>query len=312
MVARFPNPFRRAPQIQRRVNPVRKHAKVLGYEISYLEGGSGPPVLFLHGGVGGAHTWRRSMAHLAPHARCVAVDLIGTGESDRLSARTSDAYGLVDQLAYLEAFIKVLDLEDGLTVVLHGWGSMIGFRWAFQHRASLRAICHLESVVRPLTWADLPEPARHIMEQARSDQAEEFVLFTDSYLSAALKSEVLNPLDRGARDEYRAMFGTQPESRRAYLRGLQEVPIDGDPPGSHALVTEYSNWLCEDPVPKLLIQGEPGYLMRGEYLSWAERLPNQRLLPVTGSHLLPEDSPDGVGAFLTRWFLSDVAGTQPR
>jgi haloalkane dehalogenase len=281
--------------------PDKRQVEVLGRRMAYLDAGSGPPVLFVHGGIGSSHLWRRSIRHVSQHARCIAVDLIGTGDSERILPSGRGAYQTADHVTYLDAFTAILGIDRDLTLVTHGWGSMVAFDWARRHPSAVRAICHMESVVRPLSWVDLTPEVARLLETVRSSDGEMFVLQSDDYFRAATDLQVLHPLRPEILAEYRRTFGTSPESRRAVLTGLREIPIDGEPEESSLLVERYWTWLGGTTIPKLLIHGEPGYLMVGRNLEAALQLPEQRVLPVAGAHLLPEDSPDGVGAFLARW-----------
>jgi haloalkane dehalogenase len=284
--------------------PKRRHVDVLGARVSYIQEGAGSPILFLHGGIASAHLWRRPMAYLAPQAVCIAVDSIGTGDSGRLLPNSPDSYRLGAQLAYLEAFVEVSALHEPITLVLHGWGSMVGFLFAQRHADRIRGICHMESVVRPLEWDDLPPPLRDMLEKARSEKGGHFVMETDEYFDLAVRRETVTPMGKAMVDEYRKALGRQGEMRQALLTTLREIPIGGEPSSSAQVVQDYSRWLRITKVPKLLILGEPGYLMTGAYRKYAEGLPNQTVVRVSGAHLLPEDSPDGVGTLLRSWYRS--------
>jgi haloalkane dehalogenase len=280
----------------------KRHLEVLGRRMAYLDAGSGAPVLFVHGGIASAHLWRRSIAHVSQQARCIAVDLVGTGDSERILPSGRGAYQTSDHVAFLDAFISILGIDRELTLVTHGWGSMAAFDWARRHPSVIRAICHMESIVQPLEWSSFAPEVAHLLERARSPEGEHFVLYSDEYFREATRLQVMHPLGPEILAEYRRTFGIGPESRRAVLTGLREIPIDGEPEESTQLVDRYWDWLADSDVPKLMIQGEPGYLMVGRNLEAALALPEQRVLPVAGVHLLPEDSPDGVGALMARWF----------
>lgn len=284
------------------VRPER--TSVLGRRISYLEAGAGNPVVFLQGSFATSFLWRRVMQHLAPRARCIAVDLIGTGASERLVPSGDSSYRLTDQRLYFDGFMEVMGLDEHVTLVLHGTASLVGFDWAMRHAAATRGICHMESIVRPLTWSELPDDIAELLRIARSDAGEDFVMASDRYLDIALRREVLEPLPRPTVLEYRRGLDGEPEMRRALLTALREIPIDGSPAYASYVSRLSWDWLQRSPIPKLLVAGDPGYLLAGPTLESARSLPDQMVVTVPGSHLLPEQSPDGIGRFLAHWYAS--------
>lgn len=269
--------------------------------MAYIEAGRGPSVLFLHGGIASSALWRRQIEHLAPHARCIAVDLIGTGESERLLPSSRESYRLQVHLSYLETFTQVLNLQGPITLVLHGWASMIGFAFAQRHAARLKGICHMESIVRPLEWADLQPKLREMLERSRSPEGEQFVMDTDDYFDLATRREFLTPPGRQIIEEYRRTLGQPAAMRQALHTGLNSIPIGGVPAATHGLVDDYATWLREASVPKLLILGEPGHLLVDDLATEAADLPGTTVVRVSGAHMLPEDSPDGVALLLGQW-----------
>jgi haloalkane dehalogenase len=297
-------PLRRLPVVRREPAARLEHVNVLGRRISYSQAGLGDPIVFVQGSFATSYLWRRVVPHLAGRARCIAVDLIGTGASERLVPSGDTSYRLTDQRLYFDGLMEVLGIEAGVTLVLHGSASMVGFDWAMRHAGGVKGICHMESIVRPLSWDELPEDVAELFRLARSEDGEEFVLRTDRYLDAALRREVLEPLSRPAILEYRKGLDGEPEMRRALLTGIRELPIDGTPSYPSYVARMYGGWLRGSTIPKLLVQGDPGYLLAGALLESARDLPNQTVVTVPGSHLLPEQSPDGIGRFLAHWYGS--------
>lgn len=298
-------PVRRIPSVRREPPAPRlERTSVLGRRICYLEVGLGDPVVFLQGSFATSYLWRRVLPHLAGRARCIAVDMIGTGGSERLVPSGDTSYRLTDQRLYFDGFMEVMGLDARVTLVLHGTASMVGFDWAMRHAAEMKGICHMESIVRPLAWDELPEDVAFLLRMARSDDGEEFVLRTDRYLEAALRREVLEPLGRPSVSEYRRGLDGEPEMRRALLTAIREIPIDGLPPYPNYLARLYWDWLQKTAIPKLFVKGDPGYLLAGSLLESVESLPSQTVVTVPGSHLLPEQSPDGIGRFLAHWYGS--------
>lgn len=277
---------------------------MLGSGISYLDRGTGTPILFIHGGIASSLLWERQVTTLAVDARCIAVDLIGTGYSERLLPSGPSSYRPEAHLSYLEAFVSVLGLTEPMILVLHGWGSMIGFAYAQRHPGRIRGLCHLESIIRPLRSDDLPSKPRDMFARARAEHGAYFVMDTDEYFELAIRREFLTPPGKAIVDGYRSTLGSPGEMRRALHDGLKMVPIDGSPQPSVEFVSLYTEWLRQSAIPKLFIRGEPGYWMVGDLAREAESLPATTVASVAGGHLLPADSPDGVATLLRQWFRS--------
>lgn len=281
--------------------PAPRIVDALGSGMAYLESGSGSPVLFIHGGIASCRLWERQMSALSAHNRCIAVDLVGTGYSRRLLPSGPTSYSPALHLSYLESFISLVGITEPLTLVVHGWGSMIGFAYAQRHPTRIRAICHMESIIRPLRSEDLPPKAQDIFARAKAELGRHFVMDTDEYFELATRRELLTPPGRAVLDEFRATHGGPGEMRRALHTGLTMVPIEGVPPSSVDFVAAYAKWLRETSVPKLFIRGEPGFWVTGALAEEAESLPATTVARVAGGHLLPMDSPDGVATLLAAW-----------
>jgi haloalkane dehalogenase len=278
----------------------KRRLLVIGRQLALVDQGEGAIVVFLHGGIIASNLWRRVIPEMSTYARCIAVDLLGTGDSARVEPSGPDTYGVREQATCLDALLRILDIREPITLVVHGWASMVGFDWAARHPAHVRGIAHMESIVGPLAWPNIPEPMRSVLRRARSGDPDY------GRQSAVIEHEVVAPLPKGALGAYRSSWGRRPEDRKAYLTGLRQIPISGQPADTHQLVIDYQRWLLATPVPKLLIAGEPGMLMVGPQLHQAARLPNQKAVRVVGTHLLPEDSPDGIAMFLGAWLRQEV------
>lgn len=276
-----------------------KAVEVLGQTIAYLEAGSGPPVVFLHGGLCTSQIWREVIPHLAPSAHCVAIDPIGTGFSSRTDA--IDGYRFTRQSSYLSALFEILDFEQPVTLVLHGWASLPGLDWARRFPGRVRGVCLMEAVVRPLAWPNLPESYRKALQIARSPEGEGFVMKTDAFFDEVIRTQVGEPLPPKVIEEYRKGLGPPGEGRRALHTAINSLPVSGRPFDTFDLAKRNADWFDTTEIPKLIILGEPGYLLKGREFSPAFQPPNQTVARVSGHHLLPEESPDGVGLFLNLW-----------
>ncbi len=282
------------------MNELRRVA-VLDSHVAYRETGSGDPIVFLHGNPTSSYLWRNILPHAAPFGRCIAPDLIGMGESGRLESGGEERYGLLAQRRYLDAFLEALDVHERVTLVLHDWGSVLGFDWANRHRAALRGIAYMEAVVRPVGADDLDEPTLQMFHTLRSPEGERLILEQNMYIEQALPATTLRALDEAAHDAYRAPFREPGEGRRAMLTLCREVPFDGTPRAVWEIEAAYAQWLAGSSVPKLFVNAEPGAFLVGDKRTFCRTWPNQQEVTVPGAHFLQEDSPEAIGAALAAW-----------
>ncbi len=286
--------------------PVSRSVNVLGAKTAYLEAGSGRPIVFVNAGLGASTIWRRLMPGIAEHGRVLAVDLVGTGASERLEPESASTYSIERLRTHFDTFLQVTGLREPITIVVMGLASMVVLDWAAKFPERVRAICHMESILEPWVTTTIPDLFRPTLERARSDEAEQFVVYSDDHLREAMRTQVMPPVDREAADRYRMAYGPRYTNRRLQLSLIEQIPIDGEPARSEVTVSAYRRWLQESTVPKLLILGQPGHMLSGPLADSARRLPNQRVAEVVGTHLLPEDSPSGVERHLLGWLVDTV------
>ena len=278
---------------------MEKHrVEVLGSEMAYIDVGEGDPIVFLHGNPTSSYLWRNVIPHVAGLGRCIAPDLIGMGDSDRVPGLE---YRFVDHRRYLDAFLEAVGVEDAVTFVVHDWGSALGFDWANRHREAVEGIAYMEAIVRPVTWIDWPELSRPIFQAMRSSSGEKIVLEKNVFVERILPASVMRGLSDDEMDEYRRPFQNPGEDRRPTLTWPREIPIDGEPADVAAIVDDYGRWLSESDVPKLFIDADPGAILVGPAREFCRGWPNQTEVSVTGTHFIQEDSPDEIGAALARW-----------
>ena len=263
--------------------------------------GAGAPVVFLHGNPTSSYLWRNVIPHVAPTARCLAPDLVGMGDSGKAPA---GAYRFVDHARYLDAWFEALGLTAGVTLVVHDWGSALGFHWARRFPGRVRALVYMEAIVRPVTWDEWPEAARAIFQAMRSPAGEEIVLGKNVFVERILPASVIRPLG----DEmavYRRPFAEPGESRRPTLTWPREIPVGGEPADVVEIVERYGQWLAQSPVPKLFVNAEPGSILVGAQREFCRTWPNQREVTVAGRHFIQEDSPEPIGRAIAA-FLAEV------
>lgn len=280
----------------------KQHIEVLGRTMAYVEVGSGDPIVLLHGNPTSSYLWRNVIPHLAPHGRCIAPDLIGMGDSDKLATSGPDGYRFVEHRRYLDALLEALGVSERVTFVVHDWGSALGFDWANRHRAAVAGIAYMEAIVRPVSWDEWPQDARDIFQGFRSPAGEEMVLDKNMFVENVLPGSVLRTLTDAEMATYRAPFRTPGEDRRPTLTWPREVPIDGEPADLCDIVNDYGQWLSSSPVPKLFVNADPGAILTGAQREWVRSWPHQQEVTVPGSHFLQEDSPDAIGRAVTDWY----------
>ena len=275
----------------------RRRVRVLDSEMAYVDVGAGDPVVFLHGNPTSSYLWRNVIPHVESVGRCLAPDLIGMGDSGRAPA---GSYRFVDHARYLDAWFEALGLTR-VTLVVHDWGSALGFHWARRHPERVRGIAYMEALVRPVTWEEWPEVARQVFQAMRSPAGEEMVLTKNVFVERILPASVLRGLTSEEMDHYREPFREPGEARRPTLTWPREIPVEGEPADVTAVVDAYAKWLSQSLLPKLFINGNPGSILVGGPRDFCRTWPNQQEVTVRGSHFLQEDSPAEIGQAIARF-----------
>ena len=279
----------------------RKFVDVNGRRMAYIEMGSGDPIVFQHGNPTSSYLWRNIMPALAETGRCIAVDLIGMGDSDKLDDPGPDSYRYVEHRDYLFAAWEALGVRDNVTLVSHDWGSALGFDWARQNEDKVRGIAYMEAVVCPISWADWPDAARQIFRGFRSEAGESMVLDKNVFVERVLPGSVLRKMSDEEMAVYRRPFANAGEDRRPTLTWPRQIPIDGEPEDVVAVVADYAAWLQQSQVPKLFINAEPGAILTGRQREFCRGFPNQTEVTVAGIHFIQEDSPDEIAVAILEW-----------
>ena len=270
----------------------RHRITFLETEISYVDTGAGEPVVFLHGNPTSSYLWRNVIPHVEGLGRCLAPDLVGMGDS---GAAPDGSYRFVDHARYLDAWFEALGLTN-VTLVVHDWGSALGFYWAYRHPERVRGIAYMEAVVRPLTWEEWRDESRQIFQHLRSEAGEEMVLEKNLFIEGILPSAVLRDLTEEEMNVYRRPYLEPGESRRPTLTWPRELPINGEPEDVVSIVDDYSKWLAQSSdVPKLFVNAEPGAILTGSQREFCRTWPNQEEVTVRGAHFVQEDSPHEIG-----------------
>ena len=279
----------------------KQRIEVLGKQMAYAEVGEGDPIVFLHGNPTSSYLWRNIMPAAAGFGRCLAPDLIGMGDSDKLDDSGPDRYTFAEHARYLDALLEALGVTENLVFVIHDWGSALGFHWANRHRSAVKGICYMEAIVRPVSWDEFPADATPVFQGFRSPAGEAMVLEKNLFVERVLPGSVLRGLTDEEMAVYRRPYLEPGESRRPTLTWPRQIPIDGEPADVVAVAQAYADWLSVAEVPKLFVNAEPGALITGATREFCRAWPNQTEVTVKGSHFIQEDSPAEIAAALADW-----------
>ena len=285
----------------------KKFIDVLGKKMAYVELGDpqGRPIVFQHGNPASSYLWRNVMPHLADKGRCIAIDLIGMGDSDKLENSGPDRYTFAEQSRYFEAALDALGINSNIILVIHDWGSALGFHYAARHPDNVAAICYMEALVAPIeSWNDWPDDARNIFQTFRSAAGEEVILEKNVFVEGVLPSAIMRDLTEEEMAIYRAPFVNAGEDRRPTLTWPRQIPVEGDPADVTAVLENYAAFMAASPMPKLFINAKPGSILLGKVREFCRTWPNQTEVTVKGTHFIQEDSPDDVGDAINQW-ISD-------
>src|ERR1700758_2394938 len=283
------------------LQPDKKTAVINGQRMAYREIGEGDPIVFAHGNPTSSYLWRNVIPHVEGLGRIIACDMIGMGDSDKLPNSGADSYTYLQHRDYLFALWEHLGVSRNVVLVLHDWGSALGFDWAAQHPDRVAGIVYGEAIVAPMGWDDWPEAPRQLFQALRSPAGEEMVLERNVFVERILPGSMLTTLSDDDMAAYRAPYVTPGESRRPTLSWPRQIPIDGQPAHMVDIVEHYSEWLAQSPVPKLFIDADPGAIVTGRLRELCRTWPNQTEVTVPGIHFIQEDSADAIGRALANF-----------
>ena len=283
--------------------PAGQHfAEVNGKRLAYLEAGSGDPIVLLHGNPTSSYLWRNIIPELEGCGRVIAPDLIGQGDSEKLPASEgAGRYSFEVAFDYLDGLLGEIGANQNVTLVVHDWGSGLGFHWARLNPESVKGIAYMEAIVMPITWDDWPESARGIFQGFRSAKGEDLVLERNMFVEAVLPSSILRDLTEDEMAAYRAPFDTS-DNRQPTLNWPRQIPFEGEPPHMVELVSAYGAFMAESEMPKLFVNADPGSILVGRQREFCRSWPNQAEVTVKGLHFLQEDSPREIGQAVAAWY----------
>lgn len=278
---------------------------VRGRRMAYHTRGEGRPILFLHGNPTSSYLWRDVIPELEGHGRLIAPDLIGMGDSDKLPNVQPDTYRFTTHRDFLDGFISaVIGDSEPVVLVVHDWGSALGFDWANRHRDRVRGIAYMEAIVRPIAgWEEWSPSATPVFQGFRSDKGEQMILDRNLFVERVLPGSVLRKLSDAEMAEYRKPFVNR-EDRWPTLTWPREIPIAGEPADVVAIAAAYSQWMAENDLPKLFVNADPGAILIGVLREFCRTWRNQTEVTVPGSHFIQEDSGAAIGQAIAQWIVS--------
>ena len=278
----------------------RSRVRVGGREMAHVDVGTGDPIVFLHGNPTSSYLWRNVIPHVQHLGRCIAPDLIGMGESDKLTDPVRGTYSFATHAGYLSDFLAAVGVDQRVTFVGHEWGAALAFDWAARNPAAVRGLAFAETFVNPLIWADWPRVTKPVVQAIRQRDGERQVLDDNVVVEQVLPAGVRRGLSPEAHERYRAPFRGRAD-RWPTLEWPRQVPIEHAPPDVHDIVDRYGQWLAHSEVPKLFLDADPGSVLVGRQRKVVRRWPALTEVTVPGGHVLPEDAPDEIGRALAEW-----------
>ena len=290
----------------------KRIAPVLGRDMAYIESGAGRPIVLLHGNPTSSYLWRSVLPALAGLGRCIVPDLIGMGDSDKLDSGDPGRYTFGCHREFIDALLDLLGVGSDVVLVVHDWGSALGFDWARRHPGQVRAIAYMEALVCPIAgWDEWPENARPIFRRLRSSAGEGLILDRNGFVERILPASVLRRLTEEEMGEYRRPFAAPGEGRLPTLIWPRQIPIAGVPADVHEVCAAYAAWLASAPgLSKLFINADPGSILTGAVRDFCRTWPDQTEVTVPGIHFIQEDSGAEIGRIIAAWLRQLPAGSR--
>ena len=278
----------------------KKFAKVFGSKMAYYQSGKGNSIVFLHGNPTSSYLWRNVIPHVEKLGRCIAPDLIGMGDSDKLTTTGASRYYFGEHIKYLEELLKKIGVTKNVTLVVHDWGGSLGFEWAKRNAAKMKGIVFMETFIVSQNAQNTPPAVSNWYKAFRTDEREKEVLENNFFVEQIFLRQFPN-MSEADKAEYRRPFLEKGESRRPTIVFPQQVPLDGDPKDVHESVTAHLDWMAKNDLPKLFIKGDPGGLIQGGRERVCRAWKNVTEISVKGNHYLPEESPAEIGRAIANW-----------
>tara|TARA_B100000214_G_scaffold367446_1_gene337593 strand:+ start:1783 stop:2646 length:864 start_codon:yes stop_codon:yes gene_type:complete len=276
----------------------KKYTDIHNKKMAYVDEGSGEAFLFLHGNPTSSFLWRNIAPHVEDLGRIVIPDLIGMGDSEKLEGVDNPGYKYHGQYGYLTSLIDELNLGDNIHLIIHDWGSAMGFQFARENPNRIKSITYMEAIVMPLTWDQWPDPATKIFGLFRSEAGEELVLEKNFFVERILLADSSTGYTEEEKSEYIRPFMNPGEDRRPTLTWPRQIPLDGEPSKVVEEVRLNAEFHKESDIPKLFVNADPGSILIGDQREFARSWRNQTEITVSGNHFIQEDSSEEIGSAL--------------
>ena len=276
----------------------KKYAEINNKKMAYIDEGNGDTFLFLHGNPTSSYLWRNIAPHVEDIGRVVIPDLIGMGDSEKLDGVDNEGYKYHGQYGYLTGLLDTLELGNDIHLIIHDWGSAMGFQFARENPDRVKSITYMEAIVMPLTWEQWPDAATKIFQLFRSDAGEELVLEKNFFVERILLADSATGYTDEEKAEYIRPFLEEGEDRRPTLTWPRQIPLDGEPNAVVEEVRKNAEFLKDSEIPKLFINANPGSILVGEQREFARTWKNQTEITVSGNHFIQEDSSEEIGTAL--------------
>ena len=284
----------------------KKFISVQSKKISYVDEGKGKPILFIHGNPTSSYLWRNIIKVLVNENRCIAPDLIGMGDSDKLDNPSQENYSLKEHIKWFDGFINSINIDKKIILVIHDWGSAIGFDFAKKYPERIAGIVYMEAIVCPMKWSYWPEDATKVFKLMRSEVGEELILEKNIFVERILPSSIIRKLNEDEMNQYRKPFLKAGSDRQPTLSWPRQIPIEGEPVDVVNIVNEYSEFMRNTGIKKLFINADPGSILTGPQREFCRSWLNQKEVTVKGKHFIQEDSPDEISNEIKLWIDNEL------
>ena len=279
----------------------KKYCEYNNKKIAYVDEGDGDPIIFFHGNPTSSYLYRHIISDLKGEYRCLAADMIGMGDSDKLDNSGHMTYTFQTHYEYLSTFIESLNIDKKITLVGQDWGGPLSIKWAREHPDRARGICYFETVISPIKSEQMGEDIRGLFMMLRSEKGDKKVLEENFFVEKMLGTDPIEPFSEEVMDIYRKPYLNQGEDRRPTLDWPRQIPIDREPIEVHEEVKANLSFMLENEIPKLLIIGNPGRLMGKKLIEFCRTFKNQKEATVKGNHFLQEESPKEIAEAINNW-----------
>ena len=289
------------------MNKEKKYKEILGKKMAYFDDGVGDPIVFLHGNPASSFLWRNITPYVEGMGRIIVPDLIGMGDSEKLEGENNSDYKYHGQYKFLSCLLDELDLGENINLVIHDWGSAMGFQYARENSDRIKSICFMEAIVMPLiSWEQWPENARNIFQLMRSEAGEEIVLEKNIFVERILLNDSAEGFTDDEKVEYIRPFKNAGEDRRPTLTWPRQIPIEGEPIEVVEEVGKNAEFHKNSDIPKLFINAQPGSILTGDQREFVRTWPNTKEITVKGYRFIQEHSPNEIGEAI-KDFLSSLS-----